>query len=448
MSQQASGSVSNAALSGGPRRDMVVAAVAGAFLGLCLLKFGNPIILDHLIEAPAGWDELRVQPWPLKWGYVLLLPVTILGACTARLQTTLPRWILWMPLGWLAWQVVSATQTVDARLTQVTLLHFAACVACFYIGLLALGRVSRLTGFWIGLLIGFVGVLWAGLGQHYGGLEATRRFLYEMSSTQPLPPELIERIEKGRIFGTLVYPNAFAGVIVLLLPVLLVFVWNLSARLGQMGRMVAAGLLAYVAIACLVWSGSKAGWLIVLMQAAVIVLHLPLQKRIRIAILGAALVFGLGGFALKYSDYFQRGATSAGARLDYWRAAVLTFRENPFLGSGPGTFSREYAKLKPASAEMAKLTHNDYLEQASDSGAVGFLTHLAWVASCLMLGYRNAHASRDWLRLALWVGLVGWALQGLTEFRLYIPALAWTGFVLLGWLAGLAGQGPLTRQYR
>ena len=29
---------------------------------------------------------------------------------------------------------------------------------------------------------------------------------------------------------------------------------------------------------------------------------------------------GLAGFFLKYRNYFERGATSAGARLDYWEA--------------------------------------------------------------------------------------------------------------------------------
>jgi len=31
---------------------------------------------------------------------------------------------------------------------------------------------------------------------------------------------------------------------------------------------------------------------------------------------------------------------------------------------------------------------------------------------------------------------LGWALQSLLEFGLYIPALAWSAFALLGWLVG------------
>jgi len=40
------------------------------------------------------------------------------------------------------------------------------------------------------------------------------------------------------------------------------------------------------------------------------------------------------------------------------------------------------------------------------------------------------------LLFAIFAGLVGWFAQGLGEFSLYIPALAWTAFTLLGCLAG------------
>jgi hypothetical protein len=41
---------------------------------------------------------------------------------------------------------------------------------------------------------------------------------------------------------------------------------------------------------------------------------------------------------------------------------------------------------------------------------------------------------RDWEAFAVWLGMLGWALQGFVEFGLYIPALAWPAFVMLGWL--------------
>jgi hypothetical protein len=41
------------------------------------------------------------------------------------------------------------------------------------------------------------------------------------------------------------------------------------------------------------------------------------------------------------------------------------------------------------------------------------------------------------LTAAIWLGVLGWSLQSLVEFGLYIPALAWPAFAFLGWLLGL-----------
>jgi hypothetical protein len=36
--------------------------------------------------------------------------------------------------------------------------------------------------------------------------------------------------------------------------------------------------------------------------------------------------------------------------------------------------------------------------------------------------------------------VLGWFLQGLGEFSLYVPALAWTAFTMLGWLLAVSGN--------
>jgi hypothetical protein len=57
-------------------------------------------------------------------------------------------------------------------------------------------------------------------------------------------------------------------------------------------------------------------------------------------------------------------------------------------------------------------------------------------------GQVAAAASDDWQTFTVWLGVLGWSLQGLVEFGLYIPALAWPAFAFLGWLLGRAG--PVT----
>ena len=85
---------------------------------------------------------------------------------------------------------------------------------------------------------------------------------------------------------------------------------------------------------------------------------------------------------------------------------------------------------------MAKLAHNDYLEQASDSGLIGLALYVALVFGILHYLYRKRLPGMDFLRFTVWLGLVGWALHSSVEFPLYIPGLAWTAFAFLGYLSG------------
>lgn len=430
----------------------------GGLLGVALLKLGNPVILDHLIQrssesllgldpnlaanafqsAPSGessgFDNLFV-PWPLANGLWWLTLVAILGLVVGTKKQKTPKYLLLLPLCWFGWQLIASISTVDFSLTRITLIHFTACLTCFYLGWFALARNPARHWFFVSLLAGFLLMIWYGFGQHYGGLEATRKWVYEQPSWL-LPPEFLTRISTGRIYSTLVYPNALAGVLLLLLPPLLMFTWQITRSRSLVIRGVAAGLLAYAGIACLIWSGSKSAWLIALLCTVLIILNLNLTQKLRWLVFFLVLVSGLVGFGLRYSSYFKKGATSVSARYDYWRAAAKTTVQHPILGTGPGTFSVPYAGLKAPESEMARLVHNDYLEQASDSGIPGFILYLCFIIGIIKYIYRYRHCFLDPLAKSVFLGLFAWSLLECVEFGLFIPALSWTAFAMLGWLLG------------
>jgi putative inorganic carbon (HCO3(-)) transporter len=242
----------------------------------------------------------------------------------------------------------------------------------------------------------------------------------------------------GRVFATLFYPNAFAGALLLLLPCVLVWIWQLAERLRVASRLVICGVVAVAGFACFYWSGSKAGWLIMLGLLGAAAWQIPVAPKWRIVALGVMVAVGLGVFAFRYASFFQRGATSVVARGDYWRCAGQLFLQHPVLGTGPGTFQVNYALIKKPEAEMARLAHNDYLQQASDSGLVGALAYLAWIGVILRIG--ASVLSKGTITGAVALGLFGWFLQGIVEFGLYIPGLAWPGFLLAGGLLGQPGN--------
>ena len=431
--------------------------IAGLFLAFVLLKLGNPVILDHIAPPPGNPQELFFDNWPAVWGIGVLALVAVLGFANWRRLPHVPLWALVFPAIWLGWQFVAATTTVDTALTKAVLPHFVATAVCFALGLSA-GAAPGARRVWLGVLAGLLVMLGSGFRQQYGGLAANREFfsenektgwkdvapehLRELEATRLLVrkpdgslttnPDLLMKLAKDRIFGTFGYANALAGVVLLLLPGALMTVWCVTTRLQNVTRGVLIGLVAYMALACLYWSGSKAGWLIALALGGVALLNLPLPRALKIGLVALVGAGGLAGFAWKYQSYFAGGARSANARFDYWKVALDTTLNRPVLGSGPGTFYAVYRQAKPPEAETARLAHNDYLQQASDSGVVGLLAFGGFIWASLLKLHRQTRG--DWLLFAVWLGLLGWALQGFVEFALYIPALAWLAFFLLGWL--------------
>jgi O-antigen ligase len=262
-------------------------------------------------------------------------------------------------------------------------------------------------------------------------------------------PEYLKKLSSTRIFSTLFYPNALAGALLLFLPIILNRVWAARRQLTAGARAFLLLAIAIGALGCLFWSGSKGGWLLMLLLGLVALLQLHLPKAFKLLLLSTVVVLGLAGFFVKYATFFRKGATSVSARFDYWSAATRTAIANPIFGTGPGTFAIPYQTIKRPESEMARLAHNDYLEQASDSGFPGFLAYTTLVVGVTFYTGRrvlgshpteaagNPQTPPNWLLLTLWLGLLAWALQSFFEFSLYIPALAWPAFTFMGLLLGV-----------
>ena len=425
------------------RVSQLYALLFGGFLGLTIIKFGNVAIFESLVTWPENRWEWALNPWPVAIGYVLLAILAILGIAVARWEIRGPKWLLFLPLAWLIWQFLAATQSVDATLTRATLKHFTGCGLCFYLGYFAIGRAHNPLCFLTGLILAMALVIATGLEQHFGGLERTRHYFYTYLYPQmtSVPPEYLQKMSSDRIWGTLFYPNSLAGVLLLLLPMTLAASLQHFTRLTLGARQFVSAVFAGGGLACLFWSGSKGGWLLMLVLGLIALLQAPFAKRWKWLLVGAVCVAGLAGFGVKYAALLRRGATSVSARVDYWEAAARTAIRNPIVGTGPGTFAIPYQKIKRPESEMAKLTHNDFLQQASDSGLPGFGMFTVFVWGCMLLTKPRTRADKlGWIRFAIWLGLLGWWLQGFLEFGLYVPALAWPGFALSGWLLANSGK--------
>ena len=437
----------------------------GLLLGLAILKFGNPVILDANVSAPGSFSEAWAETWPPHWGFWFLIPVAFVGLCLAIVgQPRWPgsRWLWILPLVWFGWQLVAAPQTVDGTLTALTLIHFGGGLACYFLGAWLLGAPGRFNWMLIGLLVAFVCCLVRATdqklfefpqgrqmlleGERAGWTNFSPEVFLEMKSAGMIVttngadvanPLLLAKFEKGRVHGTMVYPNALAGVVLLLLPVLLALAITGTHRFRPLTRAAAITLTLFLGCGSLFWTGSKSGWLIGIVMMAVWVFRLKWSVRWKWLALVLVMAVGLIAFSVRFQKYFAAGATSVSARFDYWHAAVQNTAEHPVFGSGPGTFQRPYALLKRPESEMARLTHNDYLEQFSDSGIIGGVSYALWIILLLSTLARRVWRNSSPVFFAVGVGLLGFFLQGVSEFGLYVPALAWPAFALAGALLSL-----------
>ena len=447
----------------------------GLFLGLCIWKFGNPVILDHKIIAPATPVEFFNGLWPLHWANWILLPLAVLGAWLVFKnrhfrysdkseignRKSEMKWLWRLPLIWLGWQFISATQTVDENLTRATLWQFSGCVACYFLGALIFARDHLWRWLLPGLLAAFAFCLVRGIDQHIfefpqnyqmlaegernGWTNFPAATIEEMKSDSMIittngmdvaNPVILEKFKKGRVSGTLVYPNALAGMVLLLWPLSLALAFGATKKLKPPIRLAVIGLTVFLGGAAFFWSGSKLGWLIAIAIAGLFLLRLDWPQKCKLAAVTLVLLAGLGIFTIRFHNYFAAGATSVGARFDYWRAALQTTAAHPIFGTGPGTFQRPYAQIKSPSAEMARLTHNDYLEQFSDSGLFGGFAYVSWIFLALVAAGKFFWRKTDFISFAMLAGLIAWFVQGFGEFSLFIPALSWVAFTLLGCLIG------------
>jgi O-antigen ligase len=492
----------------------ICALAFGFFLGLCILKFGDPVILDQKIFPPTSLSEMISDSWPTHWANWIFFPLAAVVAVvcisspstdggnrqtkaparrskpsandspspggegrgegeliTANVQGSVRlanrKWLFLLPLLWLGWQFISATQTVDANLTAATLWQLAGCVACFFIGALIFNTPRRfnflLPGIFVALAICLIFAVRQRIEypqdakfmiqeQNLGWTNLPPQSVEEMRRDQTIittngvdivNPVILAKFQKGRVMGTMIYPNALAEIILLLFPIAFVLTIRNTRMLRPVVRHAAVGLSVALAVAAFFWSGSKFGWLIAIVIGGLCLFRLPWPIKYKAAALALVAVLGMSVFAVRFHSYFAHGATSAVARLDYWRAAVQTTVSHPVVGTGPGTFQRPYAEIKSPNAEMARLAHNDYLEQFSDSGFPGGLFYCAWVAAALAVTGARAWKSPGQVEFVLFLGLLGWCIQEFGEFGLYIPAEAWIAFMFLGCAMAMRKVEPL-----
>ncbi|MGU3349837.1 O-antigen ligase family protein [Pseudomonas monsensis] len=279
--------------------------------------------------------------------------------------------------------------------------------------------------------------------------------------------------DQGRAAGLLEDPNAFALLIAFAIPLALLLVIrgpNLLHRLFW-------GACCLLLLGGMTKTESRSGLVVVALSLLIGCWHYRAQlTRIRprhlgFAMLGAAIVIPLAIYAMP-AGYIARiqslSVLSAGAkghddeslgrRASYIVVGSQMIRENPLLGSGPGTFPLHYATTGYAKAfsanrkigDLYRRAHNTYLEIFSELGIPAGLLFVGMLGLGL---YNLIRARAAWLlrrdgQQADLMTHLGVSFLSLTLFLMFLSApnqkYVWIMLALTSVLRLKAEQAPLT----
>jgi O-antigen ligase len=263
----------------------------------------------------------------------------------------------------------------------------------------------------------------------------------------------------GWIYGPYVNHNHYAGLMEMLLPIPLVFIFT---RYGSGLLKAMAALAAALMASTIFLSGSRGGMLAVAVQITIFVAILLRQKKTgrMVLTLGVFLALAIGLLAwVGGGELVERIASihsearlelSGAMRVNIDRDAFKMFEQKPILGWGLGTFAEVYPQFRSFYTNFfVDNAHNDYLQLLVETGALGFATMLWFV---ITVYYRAIKKLKNWtvdtngaVGLAAMLGITGILVHSSLDFNLQIPANAALFYVLCT-LAAMEPRFGLTRR--
>lgn len=273
----------------------------------------------------------------------------------------------------------------------------------------------------------------------------------------------------GDTFGPYVVSNHFAGCLELTIPlaVALLLGGRPSTGFGQRLGMIAVwtlilGALLAVSAGARCWAGTAAllvgllavGWgatqpgrarnawaaafVAILVGGAVAMVLLSWHGDAS----GRAAADPSSGGAAAVCEMLAQKVRGRGAVSE---AAVAMFRQSPWLGSGLGSFREVCPQFRHGNSVMG-FAHNDYVQFAAEMGCAGLVLFGAaafWMFGRVVRRW-GVLVSRTPRNAGIGVigALVGFAVHGVFDWNLHVPANAWLCAILCGLLVGATRNAP------
>jgi O-antigen ligase len=403
---------------------------------MTILRTGICILVAFAVLAFGG-----VEPWGesiIEIGAVALLVWWGLAVVTNNVEDI--RWapILWPLLGLDAIALVqwAARLTVYPFLTRTEFLLLTSYLTLLFLLVQVFRTPRQWREFaWFVITFGFAAALFG--------------ILQDLTSNGKLYWFHVLR-NGGMPYGPYVNRNHFAGLMELVAPLGLAMVAIPGVKRQQLPLV---ALLAALPVGALFLSASRGGIAAFGCEVVVLVILLWIgkgEKRHLLAFLVAiALAVGLVGWlgvaqvVSRFSDTHNPEVTER-RRISMARGAWHIFLDHPVLGTGLGTVVSVYPRYETDyDGKIVDHVHNDHLEFLAETGALGGLCWLLFIAVLVYSALKNLSAHQDpfirAVQLGALVGCIGLLIHGLVDFNLHIPANA----LLFYLLAGMAATKPV-----
>lgn len=377
-----------------------------------------------------------VEPWSeaiLESGAAALF--ILWGILAIRRRHVEIRWdLLYVPLlalgGFAAAQLVLGLSAYSYA-TKIELLKWAAYLIAFFLTIESFHTLEDWKHFvWFLVSLGFSVSLLAVI-QHF--TFNGKLYWFRVLSQGGIP------------FGPFVNHNHFAGLVELTDPLGLAML--ISATV-QRNKLLLLSLLTIIPIGALVLSASRGGITGFLFECALLGVLLRTPKRgSKQLLIAACLVFAAGGLAVwlgagwtaERFGNLTRGDISRDRRVSMFKDTWKIFLDHPWCGTGLGTFETVYPRYESYyDGSVVDHAHNDYLELLADTGLIGGLCMVAFIAILFQSGLSNIRSAATVPSRSLNAGALaacaGLLLHSFVDFNMHIPSNALL-FLLLAILA-------------
>lgn len=390
-------------------------------VGFAIFCLSTAFVIFGLTAFTFNLDDIKI-PGLYIGGALSLLAWAILWA---RGEVPSPPRVVWIP--YVAFLVVCLLSTVFAapyaRWMGWEFLGFY--VSCFGLVLLGSGvitnrRMVELSlKFWV--LIAFSTTTF-GLVHYAGLLEPIYNTLY------PTPPTQVNRVHdliytfmrNRSMLSTILNVQFFGVFLLMVLPVcaatLVIVFQNMRARmlrgeslLMPLVWMTICGLSIVFSITCVFTTFSKSA--LIFLPVAIVgflgglflitrvrqIPHLGAMSILGVIMAGTILFFTMGDLRRNFLNVDD----SLGPRNVIYSGALAIFKDNPILGSGPGSFRIVFPVYRSPDYHMVRISnvtlyaHNWVLDLLAETGLGGALTYIAFLGGIFWLAILTMRRSDD-----------------------------------------------------